>query len=370
MKAAVISMGSISSKWIAKAMKKYFEQVDAINIRNLEVNIESTKYQILYGGEPLEEYDCIYCRGSFRYADLLRSITHALHDKVYMPLTGSCFTVGHDKLLTHLKLGDEKIPMPTTYLASSTDAAKKLLKKLHYPIIMKFPQGTHGKGVMFSDSYEGASSMMDALAALNQPFLIQEYVETGGVDTRAIVTGNKVVAAMQRKAVQGEKRANLHAGGKGESIELDAHTKKIAIQAAKAVGMDVGAIDILEGARGPMVIEVNLSPGLQGITKATKIDVAEHIAKFLYKKTKEFKEAGKAGEAGSVMSELGVEKAEAEGKHLISTLDFRGNRILLPEIVTNITKFNEKDEYSIKADKGTLEIETFSMGEPEKKKKK
>ena len=368
MKAAVISMGSISSKWIAKAMKKYFEKVDAINIRNLEVNIESTKYQILYGGEPLEEYDCIYCRGSFRYSDLLRSITHALSGKVYMPLSGPAFTIGHDKLLTHLKLGDEKIPMPTTYLASSTDAAKKLLKKLNYPIIMKFPQGTHGKGVMFADCYESASSMMDALSALNQPFLLQEYVETGGVDTRAIVAGNKVIAAMQRKAVQGEKRANIHAGGKGVAAELDAHTKKIAVQAAEAVGMDVGAIDILEGTRGPMVIEVNLSPGLQGITKTTKIDVAEHIAKYLYKKAKEFKEAGKSGEAESVMKELGVAKAEAEGKQIISSLDFRGERILLPDVITKITKFNEKDEYSIKADKGKLEIEKFSDGEEKKKK--
>lgn len=368
MKAAVISMGSISSKWIAKAMKKYFEKVDAVNIRNLEVNIESKKYQILYGGDPLEEYDCIYCRGSFRYADLLRAITHALADKVYMPIEGAAFTVGHDKLLTHLKFSDAKIPMPTTYLASSTDAAKKLLSKIHYPIIMKFPHGTHGKGVMFADSHESASSMMDALAALNQPFLMQEYVETGNVDTRAIVVGNKVVAAMKRKAVQGEKRANIHAGGKGEAVELDAQAKKIAIHAAQAVGMDIGAVDMLEGSRGPMVIEVNLSPGLQGITKATKIDVAEHIAKFLYKKTKEFKEKGKVGEAEAVMKELGVAKAEVSGKQIISSLDMRGERILLPEVITKITKFNEKDEYSIKADKGKLEIEKFSDGEEKKKK--
>lgn len=369
-KAAVISMGSISSKWIVKAMKKYFEKVDAINIRNLEVYIHSKQYQIFYGGDPLDEYDCIYCRGSYRYADLLRSITHALSGKVYMPITPSAFTIGHDKLLTHLKLGDAKIPMPTTYLSSSADAAKKLLKKVSYPIIMKFPHGTHGKGVMFADSYEAASSMLDALAVLNQPFLIQEYVETGGVDTRALVVGNKVVASMRRKAIQGEKRANIHAGGKGEAVELDSRTKKIAVQTAQALGMDVGAIDLLESSRGPMVIEVNLSPGLQGITKATKKDIADDIAKFLYKKTKEFKKAGKTTEAESVMKELGVAKAEVEGKQIISTLDFRGNRILLPEVITNITNFNEKDEFAIKADKGKLEIEKFAEAEKEKGKKK
>ena len=367
MKSAVISMGSISSKWVVKSMKKYFKQVDSINIRNLEVNIQSKQYQIFYGGEPLEEYDCIYCRGSFRYSDLLRSVTHALGNKVYMPISPSAFTVGHDKLLTHLKLSDSKVPMPTTYLASSTDAAKKLLGKLHYPIIMKFPHGTHGKGVMFADSYEGASSMMDALAVLNQPFLLQEYVETGGIDTRAIVVGNKVVAAMRRKAIQGEKRANIHAGGKGVSVELDAQSKKIAIQTTQALGIDIGAVDLLESSRGPLVIEVNLSPGLQGITKATKVDVADHIAKFLHKRTKDFQKEGKSSEAQAVMKELGVEKAEVEGKQIVSTLDFRGNRILLPEVVTKITKFNESAEYIIKADKGNLKIETFSNGEKESK---
>jgi ribosomal protein S6--L-glutamate ligase len=260
--------------------------------------------------------------------------------------------------------------MPTTYLASSTDAAKKLLKKVNYPIIMKFPHGTHGKGVMFADSFESASSMMDALAVLNQPFLIQEYVETGGVDTRAIVVGNKVVAAMRRKAIQGEKRANIHAGAKGEPAELDAQTRKIALQTARAIGMDIGAIDLLEGSRGPMVIEVNLSPGLQGITKATKIDVADHIAKFLHKRTKEFKKEGKATEAESVMKELGVEKAEASGKQIISTLDFRGNRILLPEVITNISKLTENDECIIKADKGKLDIEKVGEVPKEKEKKK
>jgi ribosomal protein S6--L-glutamate ligase len=351
-------------------MKKYFEKVDAINIRNLEVFIQSKKYQIFYGGEPMEEYDCIYCRGSFRYADLLRSITHALSGKVYMPIIPAAFTVGHDKLLTHLKLGDSKVPMPTTYLSSSADAAKKLLQKVNYPIIMKFPHGTHGKGVMFADSYESASSMLDALAVLNQPFLIQEYVETGGVDTRAIVVGNKVVAAMRRKAVQGEKRANIHAGGKGEAVVLDAATRKIVVQAAESVGMDIGAIDLLESSRGPMVLEVNLSPGLQGITKATKKDVADEIAKFLYKKTKDFKKAGKDTEAASVMKELGVENAETAGRHIISTLDFRGNRILLPEVVTNITKFNEKDEYSIDAEKDRLEIKKFAESPEDSKKGK
>ena len=356
MKAAVISMGSVSSKWIVKAMKNYFEQVDHLNIKALEVNVGEKKYEVLYNGQPLEDYDCIYAKGSFRYADLLRTVTHGLVHKTYVPVSPSAFTIGHDKLLTQLKLSDAKVPMPLTYLSSSTDAAKKILQRVNYPIIMKFPHGTHGKGVMFADTFESASSMLDALSVLNQPFLIQEFVETGGVDTRALVIGGKVVAAMRRKAVQGEARANIHAGAKGEAIQLDNYTKKIAVEAARAIEAEICAVDILEGMHGPVVIEVNLSPGLQGITNATKVDVADSIAKFLHKQAKKFKEKGKEVGATELMTELGIGKAE-KAREIIANLSFRGEKILLPEVITKITQFNERDEYIIKAEKGKLTIE-------------
>ncbi len=366
MRGAVISMGSLSSKWTVKAMKNYFESVDTISIKSIEVKIGDKKYEVLYNGQPFAEYDCIYAKGSFRYANLLRTISHALQTTTYLPIKASAFTIGHDKLLTHLKLNDAKIPTPTTYMSSSTEAAKKILKRIAFPVIMKFPHGTHGKGVMFADSFEAASSMLDALSVLNQPFIIQEYIETGGMDTRAIVVGDKVVAAMKRKAVQGEKRANIHAGGKGEPVELDTHTKKIAIAAAEAVGADICAVDILEGARGPVVIEINLSPGLQGITNATKIDVADKIAKFLAKKTNEFKSAGKKAGASEVMRELGIE--DAGGKEIISHLTQRGDKILLPDVVSKMFSFKEQDEFTIKIEEGKLTIQKMEDMSSEKKK--
>ena len=357
MKAALISLGSKSSQWTAEEMEKYFGTVDNINLKELEVNLGKGKLEILYGGKQLPEYDCVYAKGSFRYAPLLQCITKSLFNNCYMPIMPETFTIGHDKLLTHLALQQYNIPMPETYLASSLDAAKKTLKKVNYPITLKFPQGTQGKGVMFADSYSSASSMLDAFESLKQPFIIQEFLETGGVDIRAIVVGDKVIASMKRKAVVGEKRANIHAGGKGETCVLDAHTKKIAVDTAKSIGAEICAVDLLESVKGPQVIEANLSPGLQGITKVTEINVADKIAKFLYEKTKEFKEKGKKVGEKKILEDLGIPKTETNVQQIITNLDIRSNKILLPKVVNNIAKFDEKEDIIIRVDKGKIFIE-------------
>lgn len=356
MKAALISLGSESSKWTVKEMAKYFDEVDDIDLKNIEVNLSSERSDVLYNGKPLAKYDCIYAKGSFRYAQTLRAVTGALYPTTYMPIRAGTFTVGHDKLITHLFLQQYKIPMPTTYLSSSPKAAKKILQKINYPIIFKFPSGTGGKGVMYAESFAAASSLMDALETLRQPFLIQEYIETGGEDIRSIVVGDKVVAAMKRKAVIGEKRANIHAGGIGEAFLPDTHMKKIAIEAANALGAEICAIDMLESIKGPVVVEVNLSPGLQGITKATGVNTAEKIAKYLYERTKAFTERDTKKGAGEIMKEIAVDKGAKE-QQIVSNLDFRGERILLPKLVTDMSKFNEKEECVIKIKKGRVEIE-------------
>ena len=356
MKAALVSLGSRSSIWTIEAMKKYFDMVDDIDLRHIEVNLGYGKLDVLYQGKPIGKYDCIYAKGSFRYAQTLRALTGALYPTTYMPVKAGTFTIGHDKVLTHLTLQQYKIPMPTTYISSSPKGAKKILEKVNYPIIFKFPSGTGGKGVMYAESFAAASSLMDALETLRQPFLIQEYIETGGEDIRAIVVGDKVAAAMKRKAVVGEKRANIHAGAEGEAYLPDSHTTKIAVEAAKSIGADICAVDILESAKGPLIVEVNLSPGLQGITKASGINVADKVAKFLYERTKEFTEKGAKKGAVEIMKEIGVEKGANE-QQIVTNLDFRGERILLPKLVTDMCKFNEKHEYVVKISKGKVEIE-------------
>ncbi|MBN1644646.1 RimK family alpha-L-glutamate ligase [Candidatus Woesearchaeota archaeon] len=351
MKAALVSMGSISSKWTAKAMEKYFDSVDMLDIRDLEVSLGGRKSEILYKGEPIPAYDCIYAKGSFRFANLLRSITTLLSPNCFMPIAAEAFTSGHDKLLTHIQLQRGKVPMPETYVATTAQAAKTVLKKMTCPVIIKMPSGTHGKGVMVADSHESAASMIDALAMLKQPFLLQEFIDTGGRDTRAFVVGDKVAAAMKRTSVKGETRSNIHAGGTGKATILDRKTQKVAIEAAKSLGVSICGVDILESMRGPMVLEINLSPGLQGITKATKIDVADKIAKYLYEETKKRKEKGSKETSKRVVKEF------LPAQEILAKLDMRGERILLPEFVTKLTQFDEEKEVKIKADKGKLEIE-------------
>ncbi|MEK6900486.1 MAG: RimK family alpha-L-glutamate ligase, partial [Nanoarchaeota archaeon] len=287
MKAALISLGSKSSTMTLEAMKKYFERVDDLNLKKIEIRL-GRENGIFYEEKLLESYDCVYAKGSYRYANLLCSIASMLEGKViYMPLPASTFTTVHNKLLTHLILQQHNIPMPRTYLSSTTEAAKELLKKVNYPIVMKFPEGTQGKGVMFADSISSASSLLDALGVLNQPFIIQEYIETGGTDIRALVIGEKVVAAMRRKAQTEEKRANIHAGGKGEPIQLSREVSNLAVATAKALKADICGVDILEGPTGSLVIEANISPGLQGLGEATGVDLPDLIAKFLNRKTEE-----------------------------------------------------------------------------------
>lgn len=328
-----------------------------INIKKIEVQFGSNDANILYEGKPLDSYDCAYVKGSFNYAAVAKAITAYLSPKTYVPVAEDAFTTVHDKLLTHISLQKKHIPSPKTYLSATPIAAKSILQSIQYPVILKFPQGTQGKGVMFAESYAAASSLLDALVSLKQPFLIQEYVETSGVDIRAIVAGDKIIASYKRIAKSDEKRSNMHAGGTGEPVLLDAKTKKIAIQTAKALNCDICGVDILEGPRGPFVIEANVSPGLQGITKVTNIDVAGKIAEFLYQKTLEFKESKKqnAVSANEILAELTSEGVQSTNQ-IITNVDFRANRILLPEFVTSLSQIKDGDEATFEVSKGKISI--------------
>jgi ribosomal protein S6--L-glutamate ligase len=352
MKAAIISLGSLSSKWTFEAMKKYFESVDDLDLRDLEVDIGGKKHVVLHKGKKIKDYDCIYLKGSFRYLQIMSAVASALGDKVYMPIDPNAFVIGHDKLLTHLSLQKRNIPMPETYISANPAAAKQLLEKLSYPIVMKFPSGTQGKGVTFADSYVSAASILDAFSALNQPVIIQKYIETGGKDIRAIVVGNKVVAAMERMAIEGEKRANIHAGGKGQKVTLDYRSKELAVKTANAIGANICAVDILKSKDAPKVIEVNLSPGLQGVTEATNIDVADKIAEYMYESAKNFK-----GETASVNEKI----AKAAGispsaKTIVTSTQLNRNRIVLPEIITEISGLSKDDEILVSAEKNCVVV--------------
>ena len=359
LRAGIISLGSKSSQMTAEALAEFFEHVDMIQLREMEV-VLGKEGGVFYQGKALQDYDSLYIKGSFRYAHLLRSITSMLERKVpYIPLPASAFTIVHNKLLTHLALQQHDIPMPKTYVSPNIETAKELLKRVNYPIVMKFPEGTQGRGVVFADSISSASSLLDALGALNQPFIIQEYVETGGTDLRVIVVGDRAIAGMQRTATTDDKRANIHAGGSGKVVQLNREVKMLAIKTARALNSNICGVDILEGPLGAVVIEANISPGLQGITEASKINIAREIAKHMYQQTLSAIKTRDHAHKEAVKKEM--ENQENNKSEIITNLQFKGERIVLPKLVTEMTAFNELENYIIKSKKGKLEIEEFKM---------
>ena len=350
MKLAIISLKSNSSNMLIEASKKYFSEVDALDLRHIEIVVRE-KAEIFYEDEPLKDYDCIYCRGSSKYALILRSITEILNKKAYMPLAPESFTIAHDKFLTQLYLQKLKVDMPRTYLAATTKRAKELIKRIHYPAIIKLPSGTHGKGVMFADSRSSASSILDTLEIFRQAYIIQDFIDTDGKDIRAIVTGDEVIASMERSSARGELRANIHAGGKGKAITLTEEAKELAIKSARAIHADVCAVDILQGLK-PLVIEVNASPGLKGITEATKKDVAGEIAKYLFEQSSKFAASKKENNYSRIIHDIN----QPGPKEVIANLDVKLGRIRLDSLITKLSGFTSEDEVTIKVERGNIII--------------
>ncbi len=358
MRLAIISLGGTSSELIGKEAKGLFDHVDLLDIRKIEIEAGSKDREVLYEKKPIKEYDCVYIRGSFNYALLQRSLTSILQNKnTYMPFQPDAFTIAHDKFLTILALQKAGVKVPKTYLAATMKAAKRMLEEVHFPIIMKVPSGSQGKGVMSADSLASTRSMLDTLESLKQPVILQEYIETEATDIRAIVTGKKVVASMKRKGRAGEIRSNIHQGGIGIAYELDYDSENIALKSAKAVHADICGVDMLESVRGNMVIEVNLSPGLRGIMNATKKNVAKSIAEFLHKQTIELKE--KENNKGYEEIMKGV-KAEGE-REVLTNLEIKAGKIRLPELMTRMSGFEEGEEVVLVAESGKIEIRKHDL---------
>jgi ribosomal protein S6--L-glutamate ligase len=357
MRLGVISLGGKSSLAIAEDAKQYFDRVDNLNIKEFEVHVSKSGINVAYEKKDLEKYDCLYVRGSYKYALLQRAITRALNHELYMPIKPETFTIGHDKFLTMIELQRCGVNIPKTYYAATTKLAMKILEEeVDYPVIMKVPEGTHGKGVMIADSVMSAKTVLDVLEGFKQPYIIQEFVETAKTtDVRAIVIGNKVVAAYKRQAAKGEVRANVHAGGKRMPHILTNDEWRLAVDSAKALGCDVCGVDILNAER-PSVIEINLSPGVKAVEEVTGKNVTKEIAKFLYDETVKFREAEKKKGFDAIKKDIELTKNQMELRDFITNLNVKAGIIKLPKEITKITKFDEEKEVIICAKKGKLEI--------------
>lgn len=188
-----------------------------------------------------------------------------------------------DKLRSFQILSRSEVGLPDTGFAHKPDHIRSVMRMVGgAPVIIKLLQGTQGAGVVLAETMKAAESVLDAFRAIDQNILVQRYIaEAEGQDVRALVVGRKVVAAMTRQAIEGEFRSNLHKGGSAEPVKLTLEERKTAVAAAAALGLNVAGVDMLRSSEGPMVMEVNSSPGLEGIEKATGCDVASEIVGFL-----------------------------------------------------------------------------------------
>ncbi|MEX2366921.1 MAG: 30S ribosomal protein S6--L-glutamate ligase [Pseudohongiellaceae bacterium] len=207
---------------------------------------------------------------------------------VYSINESIAITRSRDKLRAHQLLARKGIGQPVTSYAHSARATDKLIESVGgAPLILKLTESTHGNGVLLAETKKAAEALINAFHGIGSDFLVQEFIkESGGSDIRCFVVGDKVIAAMQRKAVKGEYRSNLHRGGSAEVIKLRPDERRLALRAAKVMGLDLAGVDIIRSAHGPLVIEVNSSPGLEGIENATGINVAAKIIEYLEKDSK------------------------------------------------------------------------------------
>ncbi len=188
-----------------------------------------------------------------------------------------------DKLRSLQLLARKGIGMPVTGFAHSPDDTEDLLAIAgDIPVIIKLIEGSQGQGVVLAETRQAAKSVIDAFRGLDAHFLVQQFIkESRGTDMRCFVIGNKVVASIKRKARKGEFRANLHRGGKAQAIRITADERAMAVKAARIMGLNVAGVDLIRSSRGPLVLEVNSSPGLEGIELATHKNIAGEIIAFI-----------------------------------------------------------------------------------------
>jgi ribosomal protein S6--L-glutamate ligase len=292
MKIAVLTknINLYSHRRIIEAGEARGHEMKMINTLYCYMNISSTKPQVHYrGGENIGPYDALIPRigvsNTFYGTAVLRQFemmgVYALNDSL-------AIVRSRDKLRSLQLLSRKGIPMPTTGFARSPLDTDDLIKIVGgTPLIVKLLEGTQGRGVVLVETYKAADSVISAFKQLKANILVQEFIkESSGTDIRCFVIGNKVVAAMERIAKPGEFRSNIHRGGTSKAVKITKEERAIAIKASKAMGLKVSGVDIIRSDRGPLVLEINSSPGLEGIEKATGKDVAGMIIEYLEKNAK------------------------------------------------------------------------------------
>ncbi|MDO8316271.1 MAG: 30S ribosomal protein S6--L-glutamate ligase [Flavobacterium sp.] len=279
-----------SNKRIMEAGEMRGHEMHFLNIKECYMKLDAKTPEIHYrGGIILNQFDAIIPRirpSITFYGCALTRQFEALN--VYCLNSSTAITQSRDKLFSLQLLLQSGIEIPTTGFANSPLDTDDLIKMVGgSPLIVKLLEGTQGKGVVLAETKKAAESVINAFKSLNANILVQEFIkEANGKDLRLFVIDGKVVAAIQREALAGEFRANIHLGGTASVIKPTTEEKKIAIRAAKAMDLKVAGVDIIRSSKGPLLLEVNSSPGLEGIEGATNKDIAGEMIRAIEKNFK------------------------------------------------------------------------------------
>lgn len=275
-----------STRRLMEACEQRGHQVRVLDTLRCYMNITSEKPELHYSGEILEEFDAVIPRIGASITFYGAAVLRQFEMMGVFPANESvAISRSRDKLRSLQLLSRQNIGMPRTGFANYPGDIQDLIKMVGgAPLVIKLLEGTQGIGVVLAETRKAAESVIEAFMGLKANILVQEFIkEAGGADIRCFVIGNRVVAAMQRQGADGEFRSNLHRGGSASLVRITPAERATAVKAAQVMGLNVAGVDLLRSERGPLVMEVNSSPGLEGIEKATGKDVAGMIVEFLEK---------------------------------------------------------------------------------------
>lgn len=288
MKIAILSRNRrlYSTRRLVEAAQARGHEVRVIDVLRCYMNIAPHHPEIHYRGQRLEGFDAVIPRigasVTFYGTAVVRQFEMA---GVYCLNESVAITRSRDKLRAHQLLARKGIGMPVTGFAHAPDDTSDLVDLVGgAPVVVKLTEGTQGRGIVLCETDKAAESVIDAFRDLDAYFLVQEFVEEAkGADIRCFVIGGRVVAAMMRQARSGDFRSNLHRGGSATKVKISPEERSTAVRAAKIMGLNVAGVDILRSKRGPVVMEVNSSPGLEGIEKVSGVDIAALIVDLVEK---------------------------------------------------------------------------------------
>ncbi|HEX9730027.1 MAG TPA: 30S ribosomal protein S6--L-glutamate ligase [Gemmatimonadales bacterium] len=278
-----------STSRLVEAGKQRGHEMHVVSYLRCYMNITSHRPEVIFRGQPLSGFNAIIPRIAASYTFYGTAVVRQFEMQgVFSVNESQGISRSRDKLRSLQLLAREGIGLPVTGFAHSTKDVQGVIDIANgAPLVIKLLEGTQGIGVVLAETRKAAESVIEAFRGLDANILVQEFIrEAKGADIRAFVVGSRVVAAMRRQAAEGEFRSNLHRGGSAEPIKLTPEERSTAVRSAKAMGLNVAGVDMLRSNHGPVVMEVNSSPGLEGIERASKVDVAGAIIEFIEKNAK------------------------------------------------------------------------------------